>query len=143
MVSRFLSKPLTREPHEQDISARSPVHHDLPPRQSLDSTRLPLPRASRSDFLPRRVPPTEEEAFEDVGLDEPGSPQQQQQHGNPGAKRRGIFSMFSEGQDASGGSPAVSRFLPGRRRNQAGQGSELRSMEGPPPEGSNADDETV
>lgn len=69
----------------------------------------------------------EEEAFEEVGLGEPV--QQQPQQGPPGGKRRGIFSMF-EGQESGGGSPAVSRFLPGRRRNQSGQGAELRSFEG-------------
>ena len=104
------------------------MRHELPPRQSLDSARLP--RFPRSDRLPRQEPTTEEEAFEDVGLDEAGS-QPQQQQGSAGGKRRGIFSMFSEGQDSGGGSPAVSRFLPGRRRNQSGQGAELRSMEGP------------
>lgn len=121
-------RPLTRGPREQDISARAPVRHELPPRQSLDSARLP--RFPHGDRPPRQEPATEEEDFEDVGLDEAGS-QPQQQQGNPGGRRKGIFSMFSEGRDSGGGSPAVSRFLPGRLRNQSGQGAELRSMERP------------
>lgn len=104
------------------------MSHDLPARQSLDSARLGHRPPSRR--LPRRVPTTEEEAFEEVGLGEPAQQlHQQQQQGPPGGKRRGIFSMF-EGQDSGSGSPAVSRFLPGRRRNQSGQGAELRSIEG-------------
>lgn len=105
------------------------MSHDFPARQSLDSARLPRRPPSRR--LPRRVPTTEEEeeAFEEVGLGDPAQQQHQQQQGPPGGKRRGIFSMF-EGQDSGSGSPAVSRFLPGRRRNQSGQGAELGSIEG-------------
>ncbi|SPN97202.1 uncharacterized protein DNG_00716 [Cephalotrichum gorgonifer] len=113
-----------------DISARSPVSHDVPDRQSLDSARFPrTPRAPRRDRLAEREIATEEEDqwFEDVGLDDGGPPQQ----AHPGGKRRAIFSMFYEGQDPGSSSPAVSRFLPGRKRNQSGQGAELRKMEGP------------
>ena len=119
-------KPTNTELHSQDISARAPVNQDLPARQSLDSARLPRrTHAPPSHRLPRRVPTTEEGAFEEVGLGEPAPSQQ----APPGGQRRGLFSMF-EGQDSGSGSPAVSRFLPGRRRNQSGQGAELRSIEG-------------
>ena len=125
-ISSYAASPTNTAPHEQDVSAKSPIHHDPPPRQSLDSARIP--RAPRSSHLLIQEPTTEEEAFEDVGLDEPAA--QPRQQANPGGRRRGIFSMFSEGADSGGGSPVVSRFLAGRR-NQSGQGAELRRIEEP------------
>ncbi|PKS10590.1 hypothetical protein jhhlp_002344 [Lomentospora prolificans] len=112
-----------------DISAKSPVvNHQIPPRQSLDSARFPrLPRSSLSSRHGTRHLATEEESdgasFEDVGLDEPAS-----QHAP--SKRRGLFGMFSEAQEPSPNGPAVSRFLPGkRRRGQSGLVAELGNME--------------
>lgn len=70
---------------------------------------------------------TVEEAFEDVGLDD------QKQYPSQQSRKRGFFSKFSDGQDkeATNQGP-VSRFLiPGRKRGQSGQGSELGNMEHP------------
>lgn len=72
-------------------------------------------------------PPTAEETFEDVGLDDQKlqshAVQQQQQQ-----RKRGFFSKFSDSQDKE----SVSRFLiPGRKRGQSGTGAELGSMDHP------------
>ncbi|KJZ76687.1 hypothetical protein HIM_04023 [Hirsutella minnesotensis 3608] len=110
-----------------DITARSPVMtHELPARQSLDSMRLH--RESKS-ALGRRIdhePPTPEESFEDIGLDD---------HKQPQPRKRGFFSKFGESTDKdSTGQPGVSRFLMGgRKRGHSGQGSELGSLERPKP----------
>lgn len=69
-----------------------------------------------------RQPPTAEENFEDVGLDD-----HKHQTGPQHPRRRGFFSKFSEGQEKD---PNVSRFL-GRKRGQSGQGSELGSIDHP------------
>jgi hypothetical protein len=79
----------------------------------------------------RREPATEEEdAFEDVGLDDPPPSQQA-----PPGRRRGLFSMFGDtqntGPSASAGVPVVSRLIAGRRRNHSGQGAELGRIERP------------
>lgn len=68
-----------------------------------------------------------------MGLDSPAPSPQQPQHESPGGRRKGFFSMFSEGQDPAGALPAVSRFLPGKRRNNQGApgSSEMGSMERP------------
>lgn len=121
-----------------DISARSPVaNNDTPPtRQSLDSARFPRPRVSMSER--RLEPPTAEDPFEDVGLDDDRHKQQQQ------PRRKGFFSKFgSDHSDAAAASgqqpqsaghspsaPMVSRFLPGRKRAQSGS-QELSPMERP------------
>ncbi|KAL8370140.1 hypothetical protein RB595_000496 [Gaeumannomyces hyphopodioides] len=121
-----------------DISARSPVaSNDTPPtRQSLDSARFPRSRVSMSER--RLEPPTAEDPFEDVGLDDDRH-RQQQQH----TRRKGFFSKFgsADHSDASAGqqplsagnspsAPMVSRFLPGRKRAQSGS-QELSPMERP------------
>ncbi|KAM7192239.1 hypothetical protein V8F20_008941 [Naviculisporaceae sp. PSN 640] len=128
-----------------DISAKTPITADVAPRQSLDSR---FPRASpRSSVLKQqqqelrrfeqREPPTPEEAFEDVGLNDDGKQ-------NVPPKRRGFFSKF--GADVTTATPVhhdstnpstttgggnlqtMSRFLPGRKRGQSGQGAELGAM---------------
>lgn len=70
-----------------------------------------------------RQPPTAEEGFEEVGLED---------HKQP-PRKRGFFSKFGETQDKdSTGQQAVSRFLmPGRKRGQSGQGAELGNMDRP------------
>jgi len=111
----------------QDISARSPITgHDMPTRQSLDSARFPrLPRSAIDRRMMERQPPTAEEGFEDVGLDD---------HKQP-PRKRGFFSKFGDSQDKDGhlAEPSpVSRFLmPGRKRGHSGQGSELGAMDRP------------
>lgn len=70
-----------------------------------------------------RQPPTAEEGFEDVGLDD---------HKQQPLRKRGFFSKFSETQDKDFASqPSMSRFLPGRKRGQSGQGAELGNMDQP------------
>lgn len=69
-----------------------------------------------------RQPPTAEEGFEDVGLDDK----------QPQPRKRGFFSKFSEPQakDVPAQPVAVSRFLShGRKRAPSGQGAELGSMD--------------
>ncbi|PCD45710.1 hypothetical protein AU210_001142 [Fusarium oxysporum f. sp. radicis-cucumerinum] len=114
-----------------DISARSPMpNSDFPTRQSLDSARLPrLPRSAVERSFEQ--PPTAEERFEDVGLDDH---KQQQQQLAPQAQpqKRGFFSKFSDKDSSS--NPTVSRFLMhGRKRAQSGQGSELTPMDNASP----------
>ncbi|KAF5601444.1 uncharacterized protein FSUBG_8150 [Fusarium subglutinans] len=114
-----------------DISARSPMPNgDFPTRQSLDSARLPrLPRSAIERSFEQ--PPTAEERFEDVGLDDH---KQQQQQPAPQAQpqKRGFFSKFSDKDSSS--NPTVSRFLMhGRKRAQSGQGSELTPMDNASP----------
>ncbi|KAL6908728.1 hypothetical protein GGI43DRAFT_153840 [Trichoderma evansii] len=106
-----------------DISARSPVTaaFDIPTRQSLDSARFSrMPRSAINRNLEQL--PTADEGFEDVGLED-----QKQQ-----PRKRGFFSKLTETQekDSSPAPSGVSRFLiPGRKRAQSGQGSELSPME--------------
>ncbi|KAI5466160.1 hypothetical protein BGZ63DRAFT_348831 [Mariannaea sp. PMI_226] len=105
-----------------DISARSPITNpDIPTRQSLDAARFArLPR-SAIDRTFERQPPTAEEGFEDVGLDDK----------QPQPRKRGFFSKFSETQEREApAQPAMSRFLiHGRKRAPSGQGAELGSMD--------------
>lgn len=84
----------------------------------------------RTDRNFERQPPTAEEGFEDVGLDD----QKHQQQQPP--RKRGFFSKFSDGQEKpeksekhSSDQQGVSRFLTGRKRAQSGQGAELGSMD--------------
>ncbi|KXX75378.1 hypothetical protein MMYC01_207498 [Madurella mycetomatis] len=150
--------PISRESFDSyrrsfDICAKSPIIQPvdsiLPPRQSLDSKRFPgaAPRSTLSleqqrlrQWQLEREPPTPEERFEDVGLNDSSENKQQPQ------KKRGFFAKF--GGDAapasptaphdqtsasgSGGGTAVSRFLPlsGRKRDQggSGQGAELGAI---------------
>ena len=75
-----------------------------------------------------RQPPTTEEVFEDVGLnDEQNKP-----------KKKGFFSKFGEQQEGSVTSPInTSRFhLTGRKRGQSGQGAELGALPRPGTAGS-------
>ncbi|KAI1845309.1 hypothetical protein JX265_005466 [Neoarthrinium moseri] len=111
-----------------DITARAPVLHELPARQSLDSARFPrFPRTSVRDPSFDRAPPTAEEGFEDVGLhDETKQPAQQP------PKKRGLFARFGDSQEPSAHNQGMSRFIPGRKRAQSGgQGAELGTMERP------------
>ena len=112
----------------QDISAKSPiVTIDSPARGSLDSVRFPrLPRASLGERRFGREFPTPDESFEDVGLSG-----DEKEHSQPPPKKHGFFSKF--GADATTeGSPtnsqSLSRFLPGRKRGQSGQGAELGAV---------------
>ncbi|KAK3366957.1 hypothetical protein B0T24DRAFT_373915 [Lasiosphaeria ovina] len=141
-----------------DICAKSPiVVTDPAPRQSLDSTRFArMPRSALGERRFEREPPTPEENFEEVGLNDESNSKSSPFAQAP--KKRGFFAKF--GSDATadnsnaagpvsttgGGvtSPAaaqggMSRFLPGRKRGQSGQGAELGAMPviySPPPSSS-------
>lgn len=119
-----------------DISAKSPVQYSdsVQSRTSLDSRFSRLgerPSMTSQNFTkPRSM---EEDVFEDVGLaDEDAKP-----------KRRGLFSRFgdnsSEVATNNSNRPSSSHLgfrLPGRKRGQSGQGSELGNykQEMPPTE---------
>ncbi|EPE32495.1 hypothetical protein GLAREA_07629 [Glarea lozoyensis ATCC 20868] len=120
--------PISRESFDSyrrsfDISARSPVATYDNGRQSLDSARIPrLPRSAMNERRFERQPPTAEEGFEDVGLND-----DQAKH----AKKKGFFSKFAD-SDNNSLSPTTSRFhLPGRKRGQSGTGEELGNMQRP------------
>jgi hypothetical protein len=67
-----------------------------------------------------RQPPTAEEGFEDVGLNDDS---------NKHPKKRGFFSKFG---DSDSQSPTASRFhITGRKRGQSGTGEELGSIQRP------------
>ncbi|KAF4632412.1 hypothetical protein G7Y89_g5715 [Cudoniella acicularis] len=119
---------------KQDISARSPVvPHDIG-RQSLDSARLSrLPRSAINERRFERQPPTAEEGFEDVGLND-----DQAKH----AKKKSFFSKFGDSSDSH--SPTSSRFhITGRKRGQSGTGEELSSIQRPGTAGSSKEIQEV
>ncbi|PQE11193.1 pumilio like proteiny domain family member 6 [Rutstroemia sp. NJR-2017a BVV2] len=113
--------PISRESFDSyrrsfDISARSPISpvDGYGSRQSLDSVRMPrMPRSAIGDRRFDRQPPTAEEGFEDVGLNDEANKQHQQQ-----TKKKGFFSRI--GDDAF--------HMPGRKRGQSGTGEELGSI---------------
>ncbi|KAL8845819.1 MAG: hypothetical protein Q9221_009049 [Calogaya cf. arnoldii] len=112
-----------------DISARSPVPPEpLTPRQSLDARMARPPRSSIKD-LPRPQS-TDEEAFEDVGLNDESKQQP--------PKKKSIFARFGDNSETAasgdGSRPSSSHrgfHLPGRKRGQSGQGAELGNIDRP------------
>jgi len=110
-----------------DISARSPVIAADAGRQSLDSRIPRLPRSAIGERRFERQPPTAEEGFEDVGLND-----EQVKH----PKKKGFFSKFGESSERNA-SPTGSRFhITGRKRGQSGTGQELGNIERPGTSGS-------
>ncbi|KAK3337080.1 hypothetical protein B0T19DRAFT_59863 [Cercophora scortea] len=122
-----------------DICARSPiVATSDPARQSLDSARYSrIPRSSMHERRFEREPPTPEEGFEDVGLNDDNNNNAK----NQPPKKRSFFSKFGSEAAApdhpaattatanSSSSQTMSRFLiPGRKRGISGQGAELGAM---------------
>ncbi|KAL9580800.1 MAG: hypothetical protein Q9212_004279 [Teloschistes hypoglaucus] len=92
-----------------------------------------MARPARSSIkdLPRPQP-TDEEAFEDVGLNDEAKQQP--------VKKRGIFARFGDNSETTpsqdGSRPGSSHrgfHLPGRKRGQSGQGAELGNIEHPQP----------
>ncbi|ORY60137.1 uncharacterized protein BCR38DRAFT_54532 [Pseudomassariella vexata] len=119
-----------------DISARSPVimydqsRQSLDSRRSLDSARFQRPPRSSIRNRALYEPPTAEEGFEEVGLND----EQKQQQPLQQPKKRGFFAKFSDSQDSNAGNhnpTMMARFMPGRKRAQSGQGAELGNMERP------------
>lgn len=109
---------------KQDISARSPViPNDHTGRTSLDAARIPrLPRSALNERRFERQPPTAEEGFEDVGLNEEQTKQ---------PKKRSFFSKFGDSTESTQ-PPAISKFhFGGRRRGQSGVGEELGNIQKP------------
>jgi len=123
--------PISRESFDSyrrsfDISAKSPVIQQEPfGRQSLDSARIPrLPRSAIGERRFERQPPTAEEGFVDVGLNDEQAKQ---------TKKKGFFSRLGDGSETtSAHSPTTSRFhIPGRKRGQSGVGEELGDIKRP------------
>ncbi|KAJ4163889.1 hypothetical protein LMH87_005593 [Akanthomyces muscarius] len=117
--------PISRESFDSyrrsfDITARSPIKHkEAPVRQSLDSARFPRQQRSVHRKIERQ-PPTPEESFEDVGLDD--AKQQ--------PRKRGFFAKLTDSQDKDSSPSSMPRFLGGgRKRGQSGQGAELGSVD--------------
>jgi hypothetical protein len=110
----------------QDISAKSPViPQESFGRQSLDSGRLQrLPRSAIGERRFEKQPPTAEEGFEDVGLNDEQAKQ---------TKKKSFFSKFGDGSDTTNAQPpTTSRFhIPGRKRGQSGAGEELGDIKRP------------
>ncbi|KAL8715263.1 MAG: hypothetical protein Q9220_001221 [cf. Caloplaca sp. 1 TL-2023] len=110
-----------------DISAKSPVPPEsTTPRQSLDLRTSKPPRSSIKNL--ERPQPTDEEAFEDVGLNDEAKQQP--------PKKKGIFARFGDNSDTippnDGSRPTSSHrgfHLPGRKRGQSGQGAELGNID--------------
>ena len=100
----------------------------MTPRQSLDS-RSPYNRAASTNGHGQsnrpKPKPTDEEGFEEVGLNDDAKP-----------KKRTFFSRFGDSTEAAPGSDSGSRpssshhgfHMPGRKRGQSGQGAELGSI---------------
>lgn len=112
----------------KDISARSPVVPHEVSRQSLDSARIPrLPRSAMNERRFERQPPTAEEGFEDVGLNDEAKQ----------VKKKGFFSKFGENAEPTTQSQTASRFhIGGRKRGQSGVGEELGNIPQPGTPGS-------
>jgi hypothetical protein len=93
-------------------------------RQSLDSARLPrIPRSAVRERRFEKQPPTTEEAFEDVGLNDEQTKQ---------VKKKGFFSRLADGPETSTQASTGSRFhIGGRKRGQSGVGEELGSIQPP------------
>ena len=100
------------------------------PRQSLDSRGSRTQRSAiNSPGRFEKPQATDEEGFEEVGLNDEAKP-----------KKRGLFSRFGDSvdsptsEDSSRPSSSHRNFhLPGRKRGQSGQGAELGSIDRPPP----------
>ncbi|KAI4208992.1 MAG: hypothetical protein LQ351_008034 [Letrouitia transgressa] len=126
---------------QQDISARSPVPPaPTTPRQSLDSRMARPPRSSIKNL--ERPQPTDEEDFEDIGLNDDA------RHQPP--KKRSIFARFGDNSEASsspsGDNPRPTSshkgfHFPGRKRGQSGQGAELGNIERPSASTTNNDND--
>lgn len=87
-----------------------------PPRSAIKSNQFERPQ------------PTDEEAFEDVGLNDEAKP----------PKKRGLFSRFGDNSENPASSeasrPSSSHrafHIPGRKRGQSGQGAELGNIDRP------------
>ncbi|OWP02937.1 hypothetical protein B2J93_3517 [Marssonina coronariae] len=128
---------------EIDISAKSPVKTHEIGRQSLDSARIPrFPRSALNERRFERQPPTAEEGFEDVGLNDEAKRLNDE---SKEPKKKGFFFKFGDNNmDLSSQSPTSSRFhVGGRKRRQSGVGEELENMQRPDTAGSKEVKETT
>ncbi len=83
-----------------------------------------LPRSAINERRFERQPPTAEEGFEDVGLNDDQAKQ---------SKKRGFFSKFGDSSEPNSQSSTTSRFhiMGGRKRGQSGVGEELGNIPRP------------
>ncbi|KAL8689983.1 MAG: hypothetical protein Q9218_004468 [Villophora microphyllina] len=126
-ASSSLSIKRREEPSEYKLSVPP---ESTTPRQSFDSRMARPTRSSIKDL--ERPQPTDEETFDDVGLNDEAKQQP--------ARKRGIFARFGDNSEAAsnqdGSRPSSSHrgfHLPGRKRGQSGQGAELGNIERPQP----------
>ena len=93
-----------------------------PPRKSLDSRAIHRARSTAHEKRAEREPPTEEELFEDVGLND-----------EPKPKKKGLFSRFGDTSDATSSPNSTHHgfHFTSRRRGHSGQGAELGKIEKP------------
>ena len=111
-----------------DVRKSLDTRRSLDTRGSLDSKYARPGRPSKSDF--ERPEPTDEETFEDVGLND---------EAKQISKKKSIFARFgdnSEPQPAAGDAPRPTSshrgfHIPGRKRGQSGQGAELGNIDRP------------
>jgi hypothetical protein len=79
-----------------------------------------LPRSAVGERRIEREPPTEEEGFEDVGLNDDHAKQ---------VKKKGFFSRLTDGTETAAQASTGSRFhIGGRKRGQSGVGEELGNI---------------
>ncbi|RQM08321.1 hypothetical protein DH86_00003799 [Scytalidium sp. 3C] len=92
------------------------------PAEYKMSARLPrLPRSAIGERRFENQPPTAEEGFEDVGLNDEQGRQ---------TKKKGFFSKFGDNSDSGAQSTSGSRFhITGRKRGQSGTGEELGNIQ--------------
>lgn len=119
-----------------DISGRSPILQadSYPSRSSLDSRSSRLPRSAIHSNQFEKPRPTEEEEFEDVGLNDPKP------------KKKGFLSRFGDSTNNENTPPSQNgdsrplshghhgfmNHIPGmsgRKRGQSGTGAELGAMD--------------
>lgn len=112
-------RPLAHSDQAQDITARSPVvQQEGFPRASLDSR---MPAQSRMSSTFQRPEPTQEEDFEDVGLNDEAKP-----------KKRGFFGRFGDANENAHPPGHHGFHIGGRKRGQSGTGQELGDMNNRP-----------
>ena len=113
------------------------TRRSLDTRQHLEPNPVAPPRSPVKQSPPERNPPvTDENGFEDVGLD--GDTRVADEAKQQPSKRRSIFARFGDNPSAeppsSGDPPRPNSghrgfHLPGRKRGQSGQGAELGNID--------------
>jgi len=119
-----------------DISGRSPILQadSYPSRSSLDSRSSRLPRSAIHSNQFEKPRPTEEEEFEDVGLNDPKPKKKSflSRFGESANNENAPPSTNGDGRPTSNGHHGFISHIPGmsgRKRGQSGTGAELGAME--------------